>query len=81
MCNAVRDPNTVGRAVQTSPTLLRYASAITEQKKCWELLAPRVRPVLNFAQQLPTTCKSVFKRTQHVTMLRLFARGLEGWGP
>ena len=26
-------------AVQTDPTLLRYASAITEQKKCWELLA------------------------------------------
>ena len=28
-------PNNVGRAVQTDPTLLRYASAITEQKKCW----------------------------------------------
>ena len=26
--------NNVGRAVQTDPTLLRYASAITEQKKC-----------------------------------------------
>ena len=25
--------------MQTDPTLLRYASAITEQKKCWELLA------------------------------------------
>ena len=35
----VRGPNTVGRAVQTDPTLLRNASAITEQKKCWELLA------------------------------------------
>ena len=35
----VRGPNNVGRAVQTDPTLLRYASAITEQKKCWELLA------------------------------------------
>ena len=42
MCNAVRDPNTVGRAVQPFPTLLRYASAITEQKKCWELLAQKV---------------------------------------
>ena len=31
----VRGPNNVGRAVQTDPTLLRYASAITEQKKCW----------------------------------------------
>jgi len=32
----VRGPNNVGWAVQTDP-LLRYASAITEQKKCWEL--------------------------------------------
>ena len=37
MC--VRSPNNVGRAVQTDPTLLRFASAITEQKKLWELLA------------------------------------------
>ena len=34
-------PNDVGRAEQTDPTLLRYASAITEQKKCWELLAQK----------------------------------------
>ena len=39
MC--VRGPNNVGRAVQTDPTLLRYASAITEQTKCWELLAQK----------------------------------------
>ena len=38
---SVRGPNNVGRAVQTDPTLLRYASAITEQKKCWELLAEK----------------------------------------
>ena len=38
---SVRGPNNVGRAVQTYPTLLRYASAITEQKKCWELLAEK----------------------------------------
>ena len=36
---SVRGPNNVGRVVQTDPTLLRYASAITEQKKCWVLLA------------------------------------------
>ena len=36
---SARGPNNVGRAVQTDPTLLRYASVITEQKKCWELLA------------------------------------------
>ena len=35
----VRGPNTVGRAVQTDSTLLRNASAITKQKRCWELLA------------------------------------------
>ena len=36
----VRGPKNVERAVQMDPisTLLRYASAITEQKKCWELL-------------------------------------------
>ena len=35
---SVRSPNNVGRAVQTDPTLLRYALAITEQKwnnSCW----------------------------------------------
>ena len=37
----VRGPNNVGRAVQADPTLLRYASAITEQKKCWELLVQK----------------------------------------
>ena len=38
----VPDPNNadkVWRAVQTDPTLLRYASVITEQEKCWEKLA------------------------------------------
>ena len=31
-----------GRTVQTDPTFSRYASAITEQKKCCELLANKV---------------------------------------
>ena len=85
---SVRGPNNVGRAVQTDPTLLRYASAITEQKKCWELLAEtfdRFQSLRNNTQQHPTICNSVCKRTQHVTsnnvgscwptMLRPFARG------
>ena len=38
----VHGPNNFGRAVQTDPTLLRYTSAITEQKRCWELLAEKV---------------------------------------
>ena len=34
-------PYNVERTVQTDPTLLHYASAIPEQKKCWELLAEK----------------------------------------
>ena len=37
----VRGPNSVGRAVQSDPTLLRSASANTEQKKFWELLVQK----------------------------------------
>ena len=87
---SVRDPNNVGRAVQTDPTLLRYASAITEQKKCWELLAEkfdRCQTLRNNTQQHLTTCNRVCKRTQQVTcnivgscwprMLRPFARGFK----
>ena len=85
---SVRGPNNVGRVVQTDPTLLRYASAITEQKKCWEFLAEkcdRFQTLRNNTQQQATTCNKV-KRTQHVTsnnvgscwptMLGPFTRGL-----
>ena len=84
---SVRGPNNVGRAVETDPILLRYASAITGQKKRWELLAEkfdRFQTLRNNTQQHPTTCNRVCKRTQHVTsnkvgscwptMLRPFAR-------
>ena len=87
---SVRGPNIVGRAVETDPTLLRYASAITEQNKCWELLTEkfdRFQTLRNNTQQHPTTCNRVCKRTQHVTsnnvgscwptMLRPFARGIQ----
>ena len=88
---SVRDPNNVGRAVQTDPTLLRYASAITEQKKFWELLAEKFDQFKfsNFVQQHATTSNNMqqgAQTTQHVTsnnvgscwptMLRPFARGL-----
>ena len=89
---SVRGPNNVGRAVQTDPTLLRYALAITKQKKCWELLAEkfdRFQTLRNNMQQHPTTCNRVCKLTQHVTsnnvgscwptMLRLFSRGLKNY--
>ena len=36
MRNERARPQQCWRAVQTDPTLLRYASATTEQKKCWE---------------------------------------------
>ena len=51
-------------------TLLRYASAITEQKECWELLAhkfDRFQILRNNSRQLDTTCNRVCKRTQDVT--------------
>ena len=84
----VRGPNNVGRALQTDPTLLRYASAITEQEKCWEMLAETFDrfETLHNTQQYPTTSNRVYKRTEDVTsnnvgscwptMLRPFARGL-----
>ena len=77
-------------AVQMDPTLLCHASAITEQKKCWEFLLgekfDRFQTLRNNTQQHPTTYNRVCKRTQHVTsnnvrscwptMLRPCARGL-----
>ena len=56
---SVRGPNSVGRAVQTDPTLSRYASAIMEQKKRWELLAEkfdRFQTLRNNTQQHATGC-------------------------
>ena len=66
----LRGPNNAGRAVQMDPTLLRYASAIMEQKNCWELLAQkfdRFQTLHNNFQQHVTICNRVCKRTQHVT--------------
>ena len=59
---SVLGPNNVGRGVQTDPTLLRYASAITEQKKCWELLAEkfdRFQTLRNNTQQRHNMKQSV----------------------
>ena len=56
---SVRGPNNVGRDVQTDPALLRYASAITEQNKCCELLAEkfdRFQTLRNNTQQHATGC-------------------------
>ena len=52
----VRGPNNVGRAIITDPTLLGYASAITEQiKEILRVVSSKVLLVSNFVQQLPTT--------------------------
>ena len=86
LCNpcvmSVGGPNNVGRAVQTDPTLLRYASAITEQKKCWELLAEKfdrfqtLRNNMQQGVQTDATCNIQQCWELLVTMLRPFARGL-----
>ena len=58
----VRGPDNAERAVQTDPTLLRYASAITEQKKCREPLAQSLtsfklcETTPNNSQQHATRC-------------------------
>ena len=38
----VRSPNNIGRAVQTDPTLLRYASAITGTKEMFGVAGSKV---------------------------------------
>ena len=75
----VRGTNNVGRAEQTDPTLLRYASAIAEQKKCLESLAKSLtthqfKTLRNNYQQSVQTNNNVGSCWS--TMLRPFARGL-----
>ena len=56
--------------VVASQKLLRYASMITEQTKCWELLVQKFDPfqtLCNNSQQHATTCNRLCKRPQHVT--------------
>ena len=54
------------RALRMDSTLLRYASAITKQKKCWELFAQKFdqfQTLHNNFQQRATTCNRVCRRT------------------
>ena len=60
----VRGPNNVGRAVRMNATLLRSTSVITEQKKCWELLAQTFDRFQTLAQQLPTKRNNMSKDLQ-----------------
>ena len=68
------------RALRTNLTLLRYASAIMEQKKCWELLPQKFdrfqTTTPNNTHQHATGCANG-RNTQHPTMLRPFAWGLK----
>ena len=65
----VRVPNNVGRTLKTVPTLLFYFAVITEQKKCWELLAQKFdqfQTLRNNSQQHSTIFNRGCKRMQHV---------------
>ena len=82
MCRAMciaraRGPSIVGRAAQMDPTLSRYVSVITEQKKCWESLAQqfdRFQTLHNNSnlQQHATGCANG-RNIKHPTMLHPFA--------
>ena len=55
VCNARTWPRQCWESCATDRTLLRYPSAITEQRKCWQLLTQKFEQVSNFEQQLSTT--------------------------
>ena len=63
MRNAGAWPHNVGRAVQTAPILLRYASVITEQTVgiCWFKYLTRLTSV-DVEQQFPTTRNNMQKQ-------------------
>ena len=67
----VRGPNNVqlGRTVQTDPTFFCCASAITEQKKCCELLANNVASVFTGLKNCATfkTSASLLWYSEKVT--------------
>ena len=77
---SVRGPNNVGRAVQTDSTLVRYALATKEQKKCWELLPEKfdrfqtlrkkTRNNNNKKNRCCTQLSPVVSRVQKLALLR-----------
>ena len=93
MCNARAWPQQCWRSCAYGSNIVfrSHASMITEQKKCWELLAQkfdRFQPLRSHSQQHAKTYNNMqqgVKRTQHVTshnvgscwptMLRPLARG------
>ena len=91
VCNARTWPQQCWESCATDQTLLRYASAITERRKCWQLLTQKFdkfQILRNNFQQHTTTCsRQLCKRTEHVTSnsvgscwptkLRPFAQGFK----
>ena len=55
----VHRPSNVERAAQKDSTLLRNASAITGQKKCWELFAPKSLTSFQLCTATPTTLNTM----------------------
>ena len=84
-------PSNVGRGEQTDPTLLRYASAITEQKKCWELLAQtfdRFQTLRNNSQQtqqhamannVAFVCKGLYSRNNWRDWKQIWPQLFKRW--
>ena len=66
----VHGPKNVGRAIEMDPTLLHYTSAITEQNKCWELLA-QILTGFKLCTTTPSTCNII------LTIMHLFTWGLK----
>ena len=70
----MRGPKNVGRAVHI---FLRYASAITEQKKCWESWLKSLTGLKFCGTTLNNEQQHAIGWTNgNPTMLRPFARGL-----
>ena len=70
----VHRPSKVERAAQKDSTLLRNASAITGQKKYWELFGPKSLTSFKLCTATPTTLKTQvteWKTTHHVTLINV----------
>jgi len=64
----MRRPSNVERAAQTDSTLLRNASAITGQKKCWELFAPKSLTNFKICAATPTTQNTKHHATEFMAV-------------
>lgn len=74
--NVMRSPNNVGKAAQTDPMFLRYASAIKERKKCrskfystgtTEFFSYSIRSTLWIFSPNVGTCTKYFQKLESLT--------------